>query len=63
MFSSDSSPQSVKMRISRFLHYSMAFWISGVNLMIFISERLSSTSLEASPSFLMASFMNLRADI
>ena len=55
MLSRDSSPQSVKMRISRFLHYSMALLISGVNLPIFISDRLSSIKLEESPSLLMRS--------
>lgn len=55
MLSRDSSPQSVKMRISRFLHYSMALLISGVNLPIFISDRLSSINLEESPSLLMRS--------
>ena len=63
MLSRESSPQSVRMRISRFLHYSMALLISGVNLQIFISERLSSMSLEGSPSWLMACWMDLRADI
>jgi len=63
MLSSDSRPQSVKMRISRFSQASIAFFIYGVILTIFISERLSSTNLEASPSFLIASWMDLRADI
>lgn len=55
MLSNESRPHPVRIRISKLLHFSIAFFISGVNFPIGISERFNSTSFYPSSEFLMAS--------